>query len=87
MNGIGGRTIAEAQERISVPEFWQWLKYREKYGGLNPIMRTEWAAALVCSTLANINRTKDSAPFKVTDFAPHLNEAPVSLEQAMEEWK
>lgn len=87
MNGIGGRTIAEAQERMSVAEFELWLKYREKYGGLNPMMRTEWAAAVVASTIANVNRIKNSPPFRVSDFAPHLQEAPVSLEQAMEQWQ
>ncbi|CAM3407809.1 phage tail protein [Rouxiella silvae] len=86
MNGIGGRTIAEAQERMSVAEFELWLKYREKYGGLNSMMRTEWAAAVVASTIANVNRTKNSPPFRISDFAPHLQEAPVSLEQAMEQW-
>ena len=44
MNGIGGRTIAEAQERMSRREFLVWLKYREKYGPLNIMMRTEWGA-------------------------------------------
>ena len=86
MNGIGGRTIAEAQERMSVAEFELWLKYREKYGGLNPMMRTEWAAAVVASTIANVNRAKNSPPFRISDFSPHLQDVPVSLEQAMEQW-
>ncbi|MEK1849449.1 phage tail protein [Klebsiella pneumoniae] len=58
MNGIGGRTIAEAQERMSRREFLVWLKYREKYGPLNIMMRTEWGASLVASVLANINKAK-----------------------------
>lgn len=62
------------------------MKYRNKFGNLNPMMRTEWAAALVASTLANINRKKDSPAFSVTDFAPHINEAPVSLDDAMKNW-
>ncbi|STW07813.1 Uncharacterised protein [Klebsiella grimontii] len=48
MNGIGGRTIAEAQERMSLREFQVWVKYRNKYGPLNIMMRTEWGSALVC---------------------------------------
>lgn len=87
LNGIGGRTIAEAQERMSINEFWLWVKYRDKYGGLNPIMRTEWAAALVSSTIANVNKGKNTPAFKVTDFAPHINEKPVTLDDAMEEWR
>ncbi|HBY8789326.1 TPA: phage tail assembly protein T [Klebsiella pneumoniae] len=86
MNGIGGRTIAEAQERMSLREFQVWVKYRNKYGQLNVIMRTEWGASLVASVLANINKAKSTPPFKVSDFAPHINEAPLSLEDAMKSW-
>ncbi|EIC81988.1 hypothetical protein SPM24T3_24201, partial [Serratia sp. M24T3] len=70
MNGIGGRTIAEAQERLSLSEFWMWVKYRDRYGTLNPMMRTEWGAAMVASVIANVNRGKTTAPFKVSDFSP-----------------
>ncbi|MBZ7674737.1 phage tail assembly protein T [Klebsiella grimontii] len=86
MNGIGGRTIAEAQERMSLREFQVWIKYRNKYGPLNVMMRTEWGASLVASVLANINKSKNSPPFKVSDFAPHINEVSVSLEEAMKSW-
>ncbi|HBY8794336.1 phage tail assembly protein T [Klebsiella pneumoniae] len=86
MNGIGGHTIAEAQERMSRREFLVWLKYREKYGPLNIMMRTEWGAALIASVLANINRGKNSPPFKISDFAIHINEGPISLEDAMNSW-
>ncbi|HED2640603.1 MULTISPECIES: phage tail assembly protein T [Klebsiella] len=86
MNGIGGRTIAEAQERMSLREFQMWVKYRNKYGPLNIMMRTEWGASLVASVLANINKSKNSPPFKISDFAPHINEVSVSLEDAMKNW-
>ncbi|CAH3512758.1 Uncharacterised protein [Klebsiella pneumoniae] len=86
MNGIGGRTIAEAQERMSLREFQVWVKYRNKYGPLNIMMRTEWGASLVASVLANINKSKNSPPFKISDFAPHINEVSVSLEEAMKRW-
>ncbi|AYY00699.1 MULTISPECIES: phage tail assembly protein T [Klebsiella] len=86
MNGIGGRTIAEAQERMSRREFLVWLKYREKYGPLNIMMRTEWGASLIASVLANINKSKGTPTFKVSDFAPHIDEPPISLENAMKNW-
>ena len=86
MNGIGGRTIAEAQERMSLREFQIWVKFRNKYGQLNSMMRTEWGASLVASVLANINKSKNSPPFKISDFAPHINEVSVSLEDAMKNW-
>lgn len=86
MNGIGGRTIAEAQERMSIREFQIWLRYREKYGQLNNMMRIEWGASLVASVLANINKSNKTPTFKVSDFAPHINESPLSLEEAMKSW-
>lgn len=86
MNGIGGRTIAEAQERMSLREFQMWVKYRNKYGPLNIMMRSEWGTSLVASVLANINKSKNSPPFKISDFAPHINEVSVSLEEAMKTW-
>lgn len=51
------------------------------------MLRTEWAAALVSSVIANVNRGKDTPAFKVTDFAPHLAEAPLSLDEAMSQWE
>ncbi|WP_422397669.1 phage tail assembly protein T [Serratia marcescens] len=52
------------------------------------MMRTEWGAALVASTIANVNRGKDTPPFHITDFSPHMEESvlPISLEEAMKEW-
>ncbi|MEE9955102.1 phage tail protein [Enterobacter quasihormaechei] len=93
LNGIGGRTIAEAKERLSFREFQQWVQYRQKYGNLNPMMRTEWGAALVSSVLANVNRSKNTPAFSIADFAPHIaavereaaNE-PIKLEAAMRTW-
>ncbi|BEN55252.1 phage tail protein [Serratia marcescens] len=87
MNGIGGRTIVEAQERVSLQEYRTWVRYREKYGSLNGIMRTEWGSALVCSVLANINRSKNSQPFDISDFSPHMtSNKSISLEEAMALW-
>ncbi|MCS6056723.1 hypothetical protein LNO36_13655 [Klebsiella variicola subsp. variicola] len=43
-------------------------------------------ASLVASVPANINKAKNTPPFKVSDFAPHINEAPLSLEEAMKAW-
>ncbi|EOH8199008.1 hypothetical protein ACMA39_003472 [Enterobacter hormaechei] len=69
------------------------MQYRQKYGNLNLMMRTEWGAALVSSVLANVNRTKNTPAFSIADFAPHIaavereaaNE-PIKLEDAMRTW-
>tara|TARA_R100000781_G_scaffold110309_2_gene75674 strand:+ start:1103 stop:1366 length:264 start_codon:yes stop_codon:yes gene_type:complete len=87
MCGIGGRTIAEAQQNLSYVEFLDWVEYRRKRGSLHPGMRTERAGALVATVLANIHRKKDSPSASFYDFAPHHEEPQLSLEQAMETWK
>lgn len=86
MNGIGGRTIAEAQEVLSYTEFRIWLAYRQKRGTLNLGMRVERGSALLATLYANAHRGKDVEPFKLYDFAPHHEEPPVTIEQAMERW-
>lgn len=86
MNGIGGRTIAEAKLRISFPEFKAWAAYRNKRGSLHPGMRTERGAALLATLYANAQRKKDSPAHTIYDFAPHIEEPPISVEQAMESW-
>lgn len=57
------------------------------------MMRTEWGAALVSSVLANVNRSQNTPPFRVADFAPHIAAAereaanqPISLQEAMRTW-
>ncbi|WP_436232197.1 phage tail assembly protein T [Erwinia aphidicola] len=51
------------------------------------MMRTEWGAALVASTLANANRDPEkSEPFSIADFAPHMQKEAISLKEAMETW-
>ena len=37
-------------------------------------------------TLANVNKGKDAAAFRISDFAPHIAETPLSLEDAMNAW-
>ncbi|MDP9768047.1 UNVERIFIED_ORG: hypothetical protein J2S99_001413 [Atlantibacter hermannii] len=73
-------------ERLSFREFQLWVNYRNQYGSLNPMMRTEWGSALVASVLANVNRAKEVPAFKISDFAPHIHENPVSLDEAMKNW-
>ena len=87
LNGIGGRTIAEAQESISAVEFMQWVMYRRKRGSLNVGLRVEAGAAMGASLTANLNRKKDSQAFSFYDFAPNHDEPQVSLEKAMESWQ
>lgn len=70
MCGVGGRTIAEAKERLSYAEAMQWHAYRKKRGRLNIGLRLEEGAALVASS---VNRSVGGKA-TVDDFAPHLRE-------------
>jgi len=84
LSGVGGRTIAEAQERLSFREFQGWQRYRMKRGSLNVGMRVERGAALLATLYANSN--SKNGGFKVHDFMPHEDEPEVPLEVAMKEW-
>jgi hypothetical protein len=82
--GIGGRTIAEAKERVSFAEFMSWARYRNRRGSLNLGMRIERGTAMLAAMYANAH-SKDGG-FKFHDFAPHHDAPPISLEQAMKDW-
>lgn len=55
------------------------------------MLRTEWAAGMISSTIANVKRGKDTAPFSVTDFTLHFTKPtattdPVTLDEAKRTW-
>jgi len=81
LNGIGGRTIAEAQENLSWDEFQTWAAYRGKRGSLNQGMRVETAVARLCALYINSKRGKDSPAFHLEDFAPHMDERVITIEE------
>lgn len=84
MCGIGGRTIAEAQERVSYQEFISWAKYRAKRGSLNIGLRVERGAALLATLFANSR--SPTADFTLSDFAPYHDQPEMTLDEAMSNW-
>jgi hypothetical protein len=68
LNGIGGRTIAEAKQNMSFGEVQHWADYRQRHGGLNIAERVEQSAALICSTAAQLMGNKN---VKIADFIPN----------------
>ncbi|MGP2481308.1 hypothetical protein ACTUSZ_00440 [Pantoea eucalypti] len=55
------------------------------------MMRTEWGAGVVASTIANVNREAKTPPFSPTDFTQHFTKVtaanePISLEEAKSSW-
>lgn len=81
---MGGRTIAEAKHRLSYDEYISWVRYRNQRGSLHTGMRIESNAALLASMFAN-TKSKHGG-YTIYDFAPHHDEPPLTLEQAMERW-
>lgn len=86
MNGIGGRTIAEAQENMSYPEFLVWVKFRAKRGSLHLGMRVEMALAQFQAFYVNTKTGKDVPRLYQQDFAPHMDPRVESLENAVASW-
>lgn len=86
MCGIGGRTIAEAQQRMSYPEFLRWAKYRAKRGSLNLGLRIERGSALLAMLQANAHRDKKTPAYQIHEFAPYHDEPAVTLDEAMSSW-
>jgi hypothetical protein len=60
-------TVAEMLSRISGQELADWEAYETAHGPLGPV-RGDWQAALIASTIANVNRAKKSRPAKIAEF-------------------
>lgn len=70
LNGIGGRTVEEAKERMTDHEFGMWCKYIRKRGTLNLGTRLELGVAL----LATAVKTSAGQKAKLEDFLPKREE-------------
>lgn len=86
MCGIGGKTIEEAQRNLSYEEYLRWVSFRSKRGSLNVGLRIEHSSAMVAHMIANRYRPKDAAPFSIYDFAPHVDEPELTIDD-MKEWE
>jgi hypothetical protein len=67
LNGIGGRTIAEAKERMSYREALEWGSYIRKHGSLNVCRRVEQSIALLAVAVIRSQGGKA----ELIDFMPH----------------
>lgn len=81
MNGIGGRTIAEAHENMTMPEFLVWQKFRNKRGSLHMGMRVEESVAKFLAYWFNSKTAKDAPKHYPQDFAPHMDERIITVEE------
>ncbi len=82
--GVGGKSVAEAQANISVPEFTAWLTYRRRYGPICPNRRADTLNAHLMHLMAALNGNKsDVSKFLVLQDD---SERVVSMSEAMSTW-
>ena len=69
-HGIGGRTVAELNETMTVDEFLLWAVYMqmEPFGD----DRADWRNAMAMAQVANMNRKRGSGPIAVHKFLPRF---------------
>ena len=79
LNGIGGRTVAEAKERMSYDEARAWEAYARKRGTLHVGMRLEYGFALIAMS---INRALGGKA-TLHDFMPHVEQEPAGIADVM----
>ena len=79
LNGIGGRTIAEAKRTISHREFIFWKQYRAIRGGFNFGLRLDEALADLKYMYAKVERFQVEDKF---DFLPHHDAPEIGFDEA-----
>lgn len=68
LNGVGGRTVAEAKASVSYAEFLEWCKFRSMYGSLHIGMRVDRAVSRAMA--AHFNTMSKGKKFKPLEFSP-----------------
>lgn len=66
--GVGGRTVAEAKERVSYAEALRWMAYVNKRGRPNVGLRVEEMGAYIIQAIYRANGGKCDAE----GFMPHV---------------
>lgn len=85
MNGIGGRTILEAQHNMTLSEYGRWLQFRKQFGPLNSIKRLDEVVAQLGTILSALAARKKI--LQPHDFAPWLrdrDDEELTLEEAFQ---
>ncbi|MGE8411926.1 MAG: hypothetical protein ACN6QY_06115 [Pseudomonas sp.] len=83
LNGVGGRTIAEAKERMTYQEALAWGRYIDRYGSLHTGRRLEAGSALVALQTHRLG----GGVAELLDFMPHEQRLGLSPERAMNQWR
>lgn len=74
-----GGTVGELQQRMSLAEYYQWVRYRNKNGQMNDVRRFDRPAALLahlitCVASKNPKKINDFLPFGVEEKEPTIED-------------
>lgn len=84
MAGIGGNSVNEVKNNLTLLEIKQWAEYRYRRGSLNIGRRVEQAAANMMSIYINSNcKTEDA--IDAIELMPHEDDVVLSFEEQIEE--
>ena len=81
LNGIGGRTIAEAKANLTYNEALSWMAYFERSGTANLGLRMERGVALLATILNNVHGGKAN----FDDFLPKRGEPEEEVEASAQD--
>ena len=81
LNGIGGRTIAEAKANLTYNEALSWMAYLEQSGTANLGLRMERGFALLATILNNVHGGKAN----FDDFLPKRGEPEEGVEASAQD--
>lgn len=69
-HGIGGRTVEDVQENLTVDEFQSWQLYDAETGGLGTLERIETLLAHLLAVTINVNTKERHNKVKASDLLP-----------------
>ena len=83
MNGIGGNTIHQVKNNLTMLEINQWAEYRHRRGSLNVGRRVEQAVANMMAIYINGQRTDNY--IEPLELMPHEDDVEVGFEAQIDD--
>lgn len=82
LNGVGGRTVFEAKERLTYAEAMDWFAFIRKRGSINQGMRMEGLIAQLSMVLCAAHglKKKGGGDFTMADFMQHAEQPGLTIE-------
>ena len=84
MNGIGGNTIHQVKNNLTMIEVKQWAAYRYRRGSLNVGRRIEQAAANMMAIHLNCQR-EESDWVEPLELMPHEDDVVIGFEDQIQD--